>query len=220
MCRPFVAEEMPRRYRVPVVICLLWCAQTLAQTGEVPEASAVREATAVVASLHDALFELGAGKELSIDQRYILLVPIVNETHDLPFIARFVLRRFWDDLDATERAQFVERFATLSVMNYASRFAGFDPEMVDVSGAESVNATRVQVDATLQTPEDGELTLSYTLHRADEKWMIVNIVASGVSDLALRRSEYSKVMNEDGYDGLLKYVEGQTARLAEGIPQF
>ena len=74
----------------------------------------------------------------------------------------------------------------------------------------------MQVDAQLQT-DDLDLTLSYTLknsgsaENSPEGWMIVNVIADGVSDLALRRAEYSRVLKNKGFDGLLDHIDGQIA---------
>ena len=69
------------------------------------------------------------------------------------------------------------------------------------------------VDSHLRS-ENLDLTLSYTLNQdANKNWTIINVVADGVSDLALRRAEYSRVIKSKGFDGLLAHIDDQIAAI-------
>jgi phospholipid transport system substrate-binding protein len=46
--------------------------------------------------------------------------------------------------------------------------------------------------------------LDYLLHRPGNQWLIVNVIAQGVSDLALKRADYSAFLKSKGYEALLK----------------
>jgi phospholipid transport system substrate-binding protein len=46
-------------------------------------------------------------------------------------------------------------------------------------------------------------------------WRIINIVADGVSDLALKRAEYQRVLASGTLDTLIAELEAQTARLQQ-----
>jgi len=41
------------------------------------------------------------------------------------------------------------------------------------------------------------------LKKKGESWRIINIIANGVSDLALKRSEYTSILKKDGFDALI-----------------
>ena len=38
---------------------------------------------------------------------------------------------------------------------------------------------------------------------------MINVIADGVSDLALRSSQYDQIYKERGFDGLLAWIRGQ-----------
>ena len=42
---------------------------------------------------------------------------------------------------------------------------------------------------------------------ANHHWKIINILADGVSDLALKRAEYSAIIQRDGFSALLSLLE-------------
>jgi phospholipid transport system substrate-binding protein len=53
------------------------------------------------------------------------------------------------------------------------------------------------------------------LQAADGSWRIANVIADGVSDLALKRAEYQTMLNESDVDGLVSELEAQTRALAQ-----
>lgn len=184
----------------------------LCAAAAVPDSTSVDEAIGVIEQLHGALREQAAAKR-DIDDRYLSLAPVIAATHDLNYISRFALRRFWNDLTSKQQESFNERFTLFSVMNYASRFANLASNALQIQDALTTGDARVQVNALIVTEEQRRVTLAYVLHYREGNWRIVNIVADGVSDLALRRSEYSRIMREQQFEGLLEHIDQQIAAL-------
>ncbi|MDT8399722.1 MAG: ABC transporter substrate-binding protein [Pseudomonadales bacterium] len=170
---------------------------------------AIAEARAVVQDLHTALEDMAQAAEPAIDLRYQELAPVIAASHDLPFIARFVLRRSWNSLAQDQQEAFLGLLERLTVMTYANRFTGLKPGAFQITGA-SGSAERVQVDAVLET-ETRRVDFVYTLTFSRDRWRIINVLADGVSDLALRRFEYSRIISEQGFDALLEHLREQTA---------
>jgi phospholipid transport system substrate-binding protein len=59
-----------------------------------------------------------------------------------------------------------------------------------------------------------DVSLEYLLQQDETGFRIINIVADGVSDLALKRAEYQRLFASGGIDGLVAELEQQTQRLA------
>ncbi len=60
-----------------------------------------------------------------------------------------------------------------------------------------------------------DVSLDYMLEQKDGAWRIINIIADGVSDLALKRAEYQRILGAGSLDDLIKELEAQTARLEQ-----
>jgi ABC-type transporter MlaC component len=87
--------------------------------------------------------------------------------------------------------------------------------------ARSKQARRTRTDvckSRRRSSATGSLTGSfeYLLQRDGEDWEIINIVADGVSDLALKRAEYQRLFASGGIDGLIAALERQADRLERG----
>ena len=72
---------------------------------------------------------------------------------------------------------------------------------------------RILVQSQLIKSDGGQVQLDYLLHRTGSRWRIINIIAEGVSDLALKRADYSAFLKNNGFEALLK-------KLNEKISQY
>lgn len=188
-----------------------------AGAGATPEPLAEPAAAATVERLHDALLEaMREGETLGYAGRFERLQPVVEATYDLPSLARVALGRHWSSLDAGQQAAFVDAFGRFSVANYAARFASYGGERFETRAVERLQGEQVAVRTVLIKGDGGSVSLDYVLHPRDGQWGIVNVVADGVSELAMRRAEYGSLMKQSGFEGLLSVVEERIARLAAG----
>ncbi len=169
---------------------------------------------ATIESLQQGLVEAARDKSAAAEERYAKLEPLIVATHDLPYIAEFALRRQWSLLAAEDQQRFVAAFQRLSVMTYAARFGAVAADAFRPIVARAPDANgRVQVTTAIERQGQPDVSLEYLLQQDGEMWRIVNVVADGVSDLALKRAEYQRVFSSAGLDGLIAELEEQTQRL-------
>jgi phospholipid transport system substrate-binding protein len=180
---------------------------------------------ATIESLHRGLVALANDRpNADVAERYRALEPLIQKTHDLPYIAQFALRRQWPALSEAERARFVAAFEKLSVTTYASRFktvsaqtfkagAASAPGESSAGGGAAGEPVRAQVLTAIVRPGQPDIPLEYLLQQEGGTWRIINIIADGVSDLALKRAEYQRVLASGSIEDLIEHVEEQTARL-------
>jgi phospholipid transport system substrate-binding protein len=183
-----------------------------------PDVASVRAAepepepspTQVIETLNTALLALmKVGPELDPHGRFDRIAPTITATHDLDFIARFALGRYWDGLTEEQRGRYLAAFRDLSIATYASRFNAFEGERFRVVSEEMLSNGDARVRSVLSTGDGDEVAFEYRLRRRDGPWRIINIEVDGVSDLALKRSEYTGVMHREGIAGLLARMEGK-----------
>jgi phospholipid transport system substrate-binding protein len=169
-----------------------------------------------VRTLHDALVDAAAEHgDADIEERYRELEPVVEATHDLPYIAELSIRRQWRELSDEQRRRFVDAFERLSVTTYASRFRDLRQGMFSIDGSEPLGDERWRVLATLTTADGDTVPFEYVLHDTGAGWKIVNILADNVSDLALKRAEYRRLLQDGSIDDLVAELERQTREVAE-----
>lgn len=185
---------------------------TLAAGGDLELATDSPVAT--VETLQRGLATLAQHEDATIEQRYAALEPLIDATHDLPYIAEFALRRQWSALSDADRERFIAAFRRLSVTTYAARFANVGPDTFGpTSVAGNSGAERVEVSTSIRRSGAADVPMQYLLQKESSGWRIINIIADGVSDLALKRAEYQRLLNAGSIDGLIAELDVQAERL-------
>lgn len=201
------------RFALVAAALLLSSAHSVAQHDDLapPDAAAT---VVTVQQLLDAL--VNAARLDDVRERYEVLSDVVIATHDLDYIAQMTVRRPWRDWNEEQRSSFVEAFRRLSVMNYAARFGSVTGDSFEVKGFEPAGGSRVQVNVIVARTNDPPVPLDFVLqHDVAQGWRIANVVADGVSDLALKRAEYRALLDDAGISGLVSEIVGQTRAMAE-----
>ncbi len=177
-----------------------------------PSNAQSNDAVATVDALHAALLDIMKNAEsLGFAGRRDRIAPVIHASFDLPFITRFALGRYWQDLGAGDRDAIVDVFSRWTVGHYAARFNGYSGERFTFVSAETTRRKRELVRTVLEVSDDaaGNVTLDYLLHDKGSGWRIVNVIANGVSDLSLKRADYGAVIAAQGLGGLIEKLESQ-----------
>ncbi len=171
---------------------------------------------AVVEKLHAAL--LGALKDsatVEYGERFTRLKPAMESTFDFPFMAEKCVGRAWRTLESEDQARWVATFERFTVANYAGRFIGDGGQSFETLGQDPGANETTLVRTRLLNPGDEDVELTYRLRRVQDAWRIIDVYLNGtVSELALRRTEYSSVLKRDGFDRLLVLLDEKIADLA------
>jgi phospholipid transport system substrate-binding protein len=176
-----------------------------------PGLALAADAVEVVESLHAALLDtMKQGPALGFKGRQEKLGPALDERFDFPGIAKVVTGRHWQQLPEDKRLKFIQTFRNLSVATYADNFSGFGGEHFETLGHEARTNSEL-VRTNLVDGEGKRVSLNYVLTRSNDQWRIINVVAEGVSDLALKRSEYDGLIAKEGIDSLVAKLEAKVA---------
>lgn len=169
----------------------------------------------VIKRLDDALLAtMKQAKELGYQGRYRRLVPVLGRVFDFPGIAALIMGSDWRKLSPTQQREFIAALRDYSVATYASRFDGYSGERFVIKSAQSLQTNAVVVYSTL-TEADGKVhSLDYLLRPVSGEWRIVNVLADGVSDLALKRAQFTHLLKLKGFTGMIAELKRSIARMA------
>ncbi len=182
----------------------------------VAQAASVQPAVAVIARFQKTLLTvMKKGPHLGFKGRYRILTPAVRESHNLAYIAQVTVGPYWPRLSSASRAAFVKVFAHLTVATYAAQFKSYAGQAFKETAAYMVGRGDVLVETELVAHKHKEATLDYLLAPSGADWKIVNIVANGVSDLALKRAQYTAIIQRKGFPALLNLLHAKVAQLSQ-----
>ena len=198
--------------RAPAFSRLLLVLTLMLVTASAAAAPATPAAT--VEKLHATLLEtMKEGSTLGYTGRVARIGPVLDETFNFETIGRVVTGRHWKALASDKRDAFLATFRQLSTATYADNFSSFGGEAFKTLGEEIKKGAALVRTQIVKT--DGKtVSLNYVLNKSGDQWRIVNVIAEGVSDLALKRSEYGAVIGKEGIDALIAKLEAKIASYA------
>jgi phospholipid transport system substrate-binding protein len=179
-------------------------------------APAADTAAKVVEGLHDELLiVMKQALKLGYTGRYQRLAPIVTASYDFPYISKVVVGRYWRSFTAEQKSQFIEIFSKLSIATYANRFGGYSGEHFKTISEEELKRGHRLVETVLIKANGEEIELDYILHQNNAQWRIINVIAEGVSDLSLKRADYTSYLKRYSFDALLEKLNEKINQYAD-----
>jgi phospholipid transport system substrate-binding protein len=173
-----------------------------------------------VETLHEAL--IGVMKEadtLGYEGRFDRLYPLLPELFDLPFMAQKSVGRYWRQTSEEEHARLLEVFTRFTTANYAGNFDGYTGQTFETLGTEEATHGTMLVRSQLVNPDGETIQLNYRMRPVEGRWKIIDIYLNGtVSELALRRSEYSSLIAREGFDALVAALDEKITKLSTAAP--
>lgn len=201
------------------LLALLWSLAAVAAADDSSDTPATPPST-VVDSLNDTL--LGVMKdaeELGYEGRCERLSPVLRNLYDIPFMAQKSVGRYWKTTSEAERQHLLETFTEFTIANYAGNFDGYSGQTFETLGEEESTHGTMIVRSRLVDPNGEATQLNYRLRPVDGDWKIIDVYLNGtVSELALRRSEYSSLIQREGLDSLIVALNQKITNLSESTP--
>lgn len=155
------------------------------------------------------------GEALGFQGRNKALDQAVRTSHAISTISRIVLGKRWKALSDEQQKQFKEIFTRLSIATYAHNFKSYSGESFRfISEKETVRGGKV-VRTVFVESSGNEIQFDYLMKKQGSRWLIVNIIADGVSDLAVKRSDYANLLKREGFEALLEKLEEKTEQYAQ-----
>ena len=198
--------------------CALLCVLLAAGGARAESALTPTTPTGVIERFYAVLLDsMKQANTLGYEGRRTKLAPVVEQTYDLPFMAKVATGKYWKELDPAAQQRFIDTFTRLTVANYAGRFNGYDGENFVILSEGDGGQDTALVKTKLVPKDDNPVELNYRLRQQDGSWRIIDVYLNGtVSELALHRAEYTAKIEREGFEALLRALEDKITALASG----
>jgi phospholipid transport system substrate-binding protein len=177
-------------------------------------------AKGAVEALHETLLDgMKRAEELKVSGRFTLFKPAIEQRFNMRLMTAIASGKHWRTASEEERQHLVDAFTRFSTGTYAARFSSWSGESFETVGTRPGPSSTVIVDARIRrTGGNDPVALSYVVRRFGDRWQIVDVLLDGgISELAVKRSEFSSILAGKGVDGLVKSLTARTdAVLAKG----
>lgn len=188
----------------------LACGLTMAATGV---ASAAAED--IVTTYHDALLAALARTQGEPDPvRYKALEALMDDAFDYEAMIRTAARSGWQSATDAEKKALVAAFRRVSIATNADRFADLKGGTFTLMTSRDGPRGLKLVETVLKPGDSDPVPLTYVLRQSKDgapgQWRIIDVLLNGgISELAVRASEYNRVLNDGGVTALITALDKQ-----------
>lgn len=172
----------------------------------------------VIETMHAGMLDvMRTAASTTFEERAAKLEPVIDTAYDLDFMGRKSLGKSFDVLSPEDQKRWLELFHTFMVANYAGRFTSFSGQKFETLGEEPAAQDTVLVRTRLVDPGKENVDLAYRMRQQDGAWKVIDVYLKGtVSELALRRSDFTAILDREGFPALIANLDGKIADLRAG----
>lgn len=156
-----------------------------------------------------AVLEQPVAPQRKLDELKLLL----DQSTDLELVARLVLGRYWRQATPEQQAEYVWLFKQLVMQTMAERFSWYTGETFEITGAKPVDERDTMVATRILRPAGkAPIQVDWRVRETGGDFLLIDILAEGVSMVVTQRAEAAEVIGQNGIDGLLAQMRDRLAQ--------
>jgi phospholipid transport system substrate-binding protein len=146
----------------------------------------------------------------SIKEKRSIISGIYNENFDLEKMASNTLKSEYKKLDDSEKKQFAQKFGKFVLEFYLDKIDKYNRNKVEFIGEETKG--RRAVVKTLLEYQGKMASVNYFMAERDGRWLVYDFEVEGVRLSSTYRSQFAKVLKEQGAEGLNRELDKLLAK--------
>ncbi|MDP6786386.1 MAG: ABC transporter substrate-binding protein [Rhodospirillales bacterium] len=151
---------------------------------------------------------------LGLKGRYTRLAPAIERAFDLPLMMRIAIGSYWNQTTADQRTRLASAFKRMSVSTLATFITGYSGERFETIGEGPGRQDVHLVKTRIVDPDGSDVALTYVAKRSAGGWDLIDVVVdAGISELAVRQSEYRLILKKRGIEGLIRALNAKADQL-------
>jgi phospholipid transport system substrate-binding protein len=198
------------RIFILVIVCLL----PLTSVKAAPDS-----AVGVVRDFQAGVLEvLKKVKTMDVQGRFGLVAPLTKQNMHLTLMVATASSPYWRGGSETQKANLVKAFHRMGASSIVTLFDEYDGEVFRIWRTRKTSGPTVLVDTKIGNPKDQDPTeVTYVTAKIQGRWWIIDvIVAGGISEVKVRKNEFSAVLQKGGLDELISVLNARSDRLLSG----
>ncbi len=169
----------------------------------------------IATAFHEGLLTvMKDAKALGIKGRYEKLAPRIEQGFHLALMAQVSAGSHWRKATPEQEKKLVAAFSHLSISTYASQFDGYSGQSFVTRSEKPGPQNTVLVKTQILDPGSDPIDITYVTRKIKGQWRIIDVLLdNGSSELAVRRSEYRRILKTGGIDGLIGTLNAKADQL-------
>lgn len=140
-----------------------------------------------------------------------IVAQIVMPHVDTKYVAYAVLGKHLKKATKAQRIAFHDAFKNHLIETYARTLSRFDDQEIEVlpQRSKTANKRMVSVYAQIMSGANEPIDIYFKLRKSKKtnQWKVFDFAAEGISLLHTKHKEFSNLINQQGIDGAIAYLE-------------
>lgn len=175
------------------------------------------QASRYISDIGDQVIAIIRNKTTPRAQKAGTLEGIFADSVDFPWVARFVMGRFWREASETQRARYTELYQRFLVRHYASLFSEYSGGSFRILHTRDDGDGEFTIGLQIQSGvEAGEpVVIDFRVRAGNaSRFKVFDVIIEGVSMLTTQRAEFTAILNDKGIDYLIEQLEKKADLIA------
>jgi phospholipid transport system substrate-binding protein len=149
-------------------------------------------------------------------ERRKILQKMLETQFDYEEMSKRSLGKEWKNITTAQKSEFVSAFQSLLEDAYLTKIEAHTSQTVTYDKEKELGNGKVLIQTTLKSSTI-EVPIHYNLYLKKDTWKIYDVNIEGVGLVQNYRSQFTKTLQKDSFDTLLKKLKDKQA---ESIPIF
>jgi phospholipid transport system substrate-binding protein len=196
--KPWFVKSLAGAVTLAVLVASLLCLAPTLQAAVEPMQQIKETVDRILAVLKDkqlAAPEMHASRRAKVEE-------LVDGAFDFQEMAKKTLSDTWETMSAAQQKEFVDLLARMVKQRYIGKIDSYAGQEV-VFKKQRQKGTLALVYSDL-LDNDTEIPINYKMVRHDDRWVVYDLRIENVSLVANYRSDFGRIVKNDGVDGLMK----------------
>jgi phospholipid transport system substrate-binding protein len=137
---------------------------------------------------------------------------------DFEAMSRSAMGYHWRSLTGAQRQEFSSAFTGLMEVSYTGKIESYHDQTIEYVKSFNNAPDDAQVNTEIISKSGGEpIHVNYRLKKnADGDWKVYDVLIDNISLVGNYRNQFNRVMNQSGFDGLVKAIKAKETQIDAG----
>ncbi len=174
-----------------------------------------KKAQQFIKDLTSEILTIASDKKISEDKKKKQIINKVDISVDSNWISRFVLGRNYRQLSKLQQDKFKDLYRRFMINTYGPTLQKYSNDSFNVLSAEKRNIFYV-VNSEFDSPDsNAPVNIVFRVRQQNNKFLILDIVAEGVSLIESQRDEFSSAISREGIEKFIENLSKKVRKLEQ-----
>jgi phospholipid transport system substrate-binding protein len=177
-----------------------------------PALAKATDAGELIRGLTEEAIGILESTEQDSQERKTKLESLFRSSMDIPFVGKFVVGRYWRQMNEAEKAEYMEAFEHYVLSVYAGRLNEYSGESIRVLDTRPVDEIDTIVTSQLTRKDRAPVAVDWRVRQNGNDAKVIDVSVEGVSMAMTQRQEFNSILQREGVGGLIKRLESPQPR--------